>query len=196
MNALTLNLKGERLNALPPEVLVLVAGARAWLAGGGARDVLFGREPKDYDLFFRSAHDMKRADVLLGVDGWGWECAYRCKAGELVTWKRDGTVIQIIGKAFHPDRESLIDTFDLTASLFAVEMEAGRLTVTTTRRAVRDARRKRLALHRLTYPAATMARIARYESKGYSPGSVRSDFVRMVSGRSWSDEELQYYPVD
>lgn len=194
---ITLVLPLARVGMLPSLVRECVEdpALRTWLGGGAVRDVLWGRAVRDFDLFFGRPASLARAEEILRESR--LRCTYRCPAGELTTWKGgDDVSVQLVSKAMYGGPEEMIDTFDITAGMFALNICGETVFVTTTRRAICDARQRRVGIHRVTYPASTMARIARYEAKGYSPGSARSDFVLAVSGRGWSTEELEYYPID
>lgn len=138
----------------------------AWCAGGAIRRTLI-RMPldSDYDFFFRDADHMAEWEKKLP------------KTLKMVRetphhkhWR--GTIegselpvdIQAIKFRFYASAAELIDSFDYTITQFAYDGE----TLTTTPMALWDLGRKKLAVHKITYPVATMRRMLKYTSQGFT----------------------------
>ena len=71
--------------------------------------------------------------------------------------------IQLITEFFYDSTEQLLDSFDITACRFSYDGDY----LSTFYSAIRDTTNKRIRLHKITHPAATMKRIAKYAQKGY-----------------------------
>ena len=138
----------------------------AWCAGGAIRRTLINSAlDSDFDFFFRSADHLK-----------AWEDSLP-KTLRLVRetdhhkhWR--GTVegselpidIQAIKFKFYETAESVIDSFDYTITMFCLDGED----LVTTPYALWDLGRKKLAVHKITYPVATMRRLLKYTRQGFT----------------------------
>lgn len=137
-----------------------------WCAGGAVRRTLAGHKmDSDFDLFFKSADDLAK-----------WE-AQKPSTLELVRetehhkhWRGpvDGSAlpvdVQAIRFKYYQSAEDVIDSFDYTITMFALD---GGLLVTTPE-ALWDLGRRKLAIHKVTYPVATMRRMLKYTSQGFT----------------------------
>ncbi len=134
-----------------------------WLAGGAIRDALNGNpDVADYDVFFNSELHAQRAALVL-EDDLGFECVFKCPLGELTTYKKNGMKIQLITKFFYNTIEDVIDGFDITACRHVTD---GKF-IYTKYSSVRDTFNKKINLHRIDFPNATMKRIQKYVQKGF-----------------------------
>jgi hypothetical protein len=134
-----------------------------WLGGGAIRDALRDNaDVVDYDMFFANVLEAQRTALYL-EDDLGFECIFKCPQGELTTFKKDNLKIQLITKFFYNSMEDLIDTFDITACCHATD---GKIIVTKYS-SVRDTFNKKINLHRIDFPNATMKRIQKYIQKGF-----------------------------
>lgn len=149
--------------SLPPAV-----AARSMIAGGALRAFYDQTEVKDYDLYFQSKADMDAVDAAFAAGG--YELIFRCPLGLLVTYRDAyGMKYQVIGLAFFNSPAEVIHTFDITASQFAVRQHpSGEIEVAEGFFAVEHALQKKLAIHALPYPAASLKRVGKYIEKGYS----------------------------
>lgn len=150
------------LKALPA-----VSAAGPWLAGGALRRTLLGKEPdSDFDFFFRDADQLKaftdRLDALgmQKVRETVHHVHYKGRLGDSAV-ERD---IQCIRFAFYADASAVIDSFDYTICQLAFDGEKLTLGDYT----LWDLGRKRLAIHKITYPVATMRRMLKYASQGFT----------------------------
>lgn len=138
-----------------------------WLAGGALRRTLLGKEPEsDFDFFFRDADQL--SEFVDGLKERGFQKVretrhhvhYRGIVGDSGL-PRD---IQCIRFAFYDCAEAVIDSFDFTVCMFAFDGEI----LTAGDFALWDLGRRRLAVHRITYPVATMRRLLKYGAQGFT----------------------------
>lgn len=82
--------------------------------------------------------------------------------------------IQLIKLAFYESPEHVIDTFDFTAAQIAVAQTGSGVKIFMNPMAPMDIARKRIVLHRMTFPASTMRRLIKYSARGYfaCPGAL------------------------
>lgn len=138
-----------------------------WLAGGALRRTLQGKEPEsDFDFFFRDADQL--AGFVAKLEAGGMEkiretqhhVHYRGRLGDS-GMPRD---VQCIRFAFYNSAQAVIDSFDYTICMLAFdgsELILGDFTLW-------DLGRKRLAIHKITYPVATMRRMLKYATQGFT----------------------------
>lgn len=138
----------------------------AWCAGGAIRRTLI-KHPldSDFDFFFRDADHLAEWETKLP----GTLALVR-ETEHHKHWK--GTLegsalpvdVQAIKFRFYGTAAEVIDSFDYTITQFCLEGD----TLTTTAHALWDLGRKRLAIHKVTYPVATMRRMLKYTKQGYT----------------------------
>lgn len=138
-----------------------------WIAGGALRRTLQGKEPdSDFDFFFRDADQLQ--SFVSKLEEMGLEKVretqhhvhYSGRLGEGGKF-RD---IQCIRFAFYQSASAVIDSFDYTICMFAFDgviLTAGDF-------ALWDLGRRRLAINKITYPVATMRRMLKYASQGFT----------------------------
>lgn len=138
-----------------------------WLAGGALRRTLQGKDPdSDFDFFFRDADQLKAFVLKLEARGLSkvqetqHHVHYRGRLGDCGL-DRD---IQCIRFAFYSDAASVIDSFDYTICMFAFDGT----TLTVGDFSLWDLGRKRLAVHKISYPVATMRRLLKYGTQGFT----------------------------
>jgi hypothetical protein len=137
-----------------------------WLAGGALRRTLQGKEPEsDFDFFFRDADQLaafvQRLEAL-GMDKVRETVHHVHYRGRLGDSGIDRNV-QCIRFAFYNSAAAVIDSFDYTICQFAFDgtkLYLGDF-------ALWDLGRKRLAIHKITFPVATMRRMLKYTSQGF-----------------------------
>ncbi|WP_430256496.1 hypothetical protein [Neorhizobium sp. DAR64872/K0K18] len=141
-------------------------GGGAWLAGGAIRRTLIGQAlDSDFDFFFKSAEDMA-----------AWEAGLPSGLNLIREtehhkhWR--GTIagselpvdIQAIRFRFYETAEQVIDSFDYTVTMFVLDNDD----LVTTPYALWDLGRRKLAVHKITYPVATMRRLLKYTKQGFT----------------------------
>ncbi|MCO5159667.1 MAG: hypothetical protein M9939_00905 [Mesorhizobium sp.] len=138
----------------------------AWCAGGAIRRTLV-KQPldSDFDFFFRDAEHLA-----------AWEAGLPSTMSLVREtehhkhWR--GTVgdsalpidVQAIRFRFYDCAEAVIDSFDYTITQFALDGDD----LVTTPIALWDLGRKRLAVHKITYPVATLRRMLKYTRQGFT----------------------------
>lgn len=137
-----------------------------WLAGGSLRRTLLQREPdSDLDYFFKDADQLSA--FVADLEKRGFEkvretehhVQYRGRIGDSGL----PVDIQCIRFAFYADAAAVIDSFDFTICQFAFDGE----NLTVGEYALWDLGRKRLAVHKITYPVSSMRRVLKYASQGF-----------------------------
>lgn len=149
------------LCALPP-----LATTGPWVAGGSLRRTLLRQEPdSDFDFFFRDADQLDdfrkgvEAAGLLKVRETAHHVHYRGRlAGSI---ERD---VQLIRFAFYANPEAVIDSFDFTICQMAYDGEKLFLGEHT----LWDLGRKRLAVHKITFPVSSLRRMLKYAKQGFT----------------------------
>lgn len=138
----------------------------AWCAGGAIRRTLIGQPlDSDFDFFFRSAEHLDAWEK--GLPG---SVSLVRETEHHKHWR--GTVgdsalpvdIQAIRFRFYDSAEAVIDSFDYTITQFALDGDQ----LVTTPQALWDLGRKKLAVHKVTYPVATMRRLLKYTRQGFT----------------------------
>lgn len=138
-----------------------------WLAGGALRRTLQGKEPdSDFDFFFRDADQLAafvqklEARSMEKVRETQHHVHYRGRLGDSGI-PRD---VQCIRFAFYSSAQAVINSFDYTICMLAFDG----VTLTLGDFTLWDLGRRRLAIHKITYPVATMRRMLKYASQGFT----------------------------
>lgn len=137
-----------------------------WLAGGALRRTLLRQEPdSDFDFFFRDADQLAAFTADLDWLGMGklreteHHIHYRGRVGDSAL----PIDVQCIRFAFYASAEEVIDSFDFTICQFAFDG----INLTAGSYSLWDLGRKRLAVHRVTFPVSSMRRVLKYASQGF-----------------------------
>jgi len=137
-----------------------------WVAGGALRRMISGQEPEsDFDFFFRNPDQMKDFESDLVGRGLNkireteHHVHYKGRVGESSVERN----VQCIRFKYYEDAPAVIDSFDFTICQFAYD--GSKLIVGD--HSLWDLGRKRLAIHRITYPVATMRRLLKYGRQGF-----------------------------
>lgn len=138
----------------------------AWCAGGAVRRTLIKHAlDSDFDFFFRSADDLAEWEKKLpGTLHLVRETEHHKHWKGTVEGSALPVEIQAIRFRYYATAEAVIDSFDYTITQFALDGD----TLVTTPEALWDLGRKRLAIHKVTYPVATMRRMLKYARQGYT----------------------------
>lgn len=167
----------------------------AWCAGGAIRRTII-KQPlsSDFDFFFRSAEQL--AD---------WEKALPSTLSLVREtehhkhWK--GTIgesaipveIQAIRFRYYESAADVIDSFDYTITQFALDGDK----LVTTPEALWDLGRKKLAIHKVTYPVATMRRMLKYATQGFTAcGGCMATLLRETASTPEVMAQLNIQYVD
>lgn len=141
-------------------------GGGAWMAGGAIRRTLIGQAlDSDFDFFFKSAEAL--ADWESGLPS-GLKLVRETEHHK--HWR--GTIagsdlpidVQAIRFRFYENAEQVIDSFDYTVTMFVLDGDD----MVTTPYALWDLGRRKLAVHKISYPVATMRRLLKYTKQGFT----------------------------
>jgi len=198
------NLKDSRFSAIDSDVEdALLSFDGLILAGGAVRDSLFGTEISDYDLFLTHKADL--TSISEHFVGQGFGLVFACPLGHLFTYMKgedfkkpeECVKVQIICKRRYSDVADLINSFDFSATYFAMlwNDDETQFEVYTDHRAIKDVRKKQLSLVNLEYPSSTLNRIYKYRNKGYYTGHVIKEIVARIAqmGGSYDPENDTLY---
>lgn len=154
---------------LPTADLMRVVNAirgDAWIAGGAVRRTLIRQAlDSDFDFFFRSADHLSEWEKTLPST-----LSLVRETEHHKHWR--GTIdgsslpidVQAIRFRFYPSAEEVIGSFDYTITQFALDKDE----LVTTPESLWDLGRKKLAIHKVTYPVATMRRMLKYTRQGFT----------------------------
>lgn len=146
--------------------ILSAVGNGAWCAGGAIRRTLI-KQPldSDFDFFFRSPDQLAEWEKSLPST---LSLARETEHHKHWRGTLEGSAIpvdvQAIRFRYYTSAEEVIDSFDYTITQFALDGEK----LVTTPHALWDLGRKRLAIHRVTYPVATMRRMLKYTRQGFT----------------------------
>src|SRR3989304_5055226 len=121
------NLKNSRLDAIDSDVTdALYSYEGLILAGGAVRDTLFGTEISDYDLFLTDKADVEAIKSYFLSNG--FSNTFTCPLGHLFSYMKGEDFkkpeqcvkVQIICKRRYYDVADLINSFDFSATYFAM----------------------------------------------------------------------------
>jgi len=137
-----------------------------WLGGGALRRTLIGMPlDSDFDFFFRDEDTFKSWESSLPNSMTKVrETKHHTEYKGVIKGSDIPVVIQAIKFKYYEDTQSVLDSFDYTITQFAYQGDW----LYTTPEALWDLGRKRLALHRVTYPVATMRRMLKYCNQGFT----------------------------
>jgi hypothetical protein len=175
----------ERLTWVVP----YVSPNRVWVSGGALRTLYNpGEQVNDYDLFFTDQSALDHVLTRLQQDG--WKKTFECPKKELFTFYKHNIKLQCIAKRFYSDAEDLLNSFD-----FHVTQQSwdGR-DFYIAKEAIRSIKSKKLTVHNITYPVASLNRMMKYRQYGYYvPENTLRDIVQMISSRSFDEEQMALY---
>lgn len=137
-----------------------------WLAGGALRRTLLGTEPdSDFDFFFANADQLTAFATELEKLGFvkAKETAHHLHYKGQIGGKGVERDIQCIRFRFYENAAAVIDSFDFTICMFASDGK----TLTCGDTALWDLGRKRLAVHKISYPIASVRRLLKYTKQGF-----------------------------
>ena len=133
----------------------------SWLGGGAIRRTLIKQVlDSDFDFFFTNV-DTKDSFVEK-AKGLGFVVTRETKHHTQLEGTLGDSKLPIIVQAIHfryyDKPEDVIDSFDYTITQFVLSGDD----LITTAESLWDLGRKRLAVHKITYPVATMRRMLKY----------------------------------
>jgi hypothetical protein len=133
----------------------------AWLAGGAIRRTLLGEKEinSDYDMFF--ANEKQKNDYVDLLVRDGGEIKIKNDFNTTLLW-RDRKV-QAIHIDYYNSPQEVINSFDYTICQFITDGK----TLFTGEFSLWDLARKRLSVHKITYPVASQRRLIKYTQQGF-----------------------------
>lgn len=159
--------------------------------GGGALRTLIDKTLtiNDIDLFFDSRETMDKVWSQL-MEYENLKTTFICPKRELVSFKGiNGEKIQLIGKYF-AQPEVFVENFDINAC---------RLIMSDThiwigKNAITDNKKKLITINKVTYPVATIKRVAKYATYGYRLRGIDSeDLVNKIREIPEDDLDMELY---
>lgn len=138
----------------------------AWCAGGAIRRTLI-KQPldSDFDFFFRDATQLADWEKALpSTLSLVRETEHHKHWKGVIEGSSLPVDIQAIRFRYYSSAAEVIDSFDYTITQFAIDGDK----LVTTPYALWDLGRKRLAIHKVTYPVATMRRMLKYSNQGFT----------------------------
>lgn len=157
---------GETTLSLILDCLPALSPSGPWIAGGALRRTLQGQEPdSDFDLFFR---DKEQLDAFAAqLDAFNMnkvrETEHHLHFRGVLGGKGPQRDVQLIKFKFYTDAADVIDSFDYTICQFAFDGKS----LTCGDFALWDLGRKRLAVHKITFPVSSARRLLKYAQQGY-----------------------------
>lgn len=166
------NYLNERELKLPEQLSALLTHMPpgTYIAGGAVAGFICGTNlASDIDLFFHNETAFNEAVKLLSFAG-------KEQHGEHIPpgarafappEGREGLVIQAINFQWFEDLETVLDSFDFTATMFGIDVEKKELVFAAD--AALDYQARRLLNHHCEGDDASRKRLAKYITKGFTP---------------------------
>ena len=162
-----------------------------WIAGGAARAFMLNQPiTTDVDFFYKTQEAFDAFVAKFGADeskrlaATNHHTTFKVKVGE--TFYK----VQAIKIGFYATVEECLESFDFTICQLAAhkgKLYVGQYTMW-------DLARKRLALHKLTYGAATVRRLLEYTKQGFAAcsGCIGSILEAVGEDPSVINSDIQY----
>lgn len=184
------DLKRDDLDAAL-KALPAVEPCGPWIAGGAIRRLLRG-DPLDSDVDFFFANEAQLLAFDASMKERGYSVTWRSKHAATYTAKvgKGEIKVQAISLAFYENPAAILDSFDFTICQFAYDgtsLHVGEF-------ALWDLGRSRLSVHKITYAAASVRRMLKYQTQRYTicQGAVKALLDAVVADPSIIHEEVQY----
>ena len=175
--------------------------ARYWIAGGALRRPILKQDTikeSDFDLFFGSEQDWKTVRERLISRGFqpkrenefNDELTFEgTKNGEPVLVK-----VQLIKIEYYNSLEDVLNSFDFTLCQLGWEVSSDDFVCSDT--ALFDIANKKLVVHHITYPVASLRRILKYTKQGfYACQGFMTEFLSQVQDHTTdiANEKVRYF---
>ncbi len=177
-----------------------------WLAGGAVRRSIMGDSDRsDFDLFFSNSDSyLDVYNRLMGVvEPYSFEAVSSTLDVDniVLTYTPPDTEdssgvpikfkVQLIHKIFYPCVEELLDSFDFTICQFAL---VGNDMLYSGPYSLWDLGRKRLAVHKITYPLSSVRRMIKYSNQGFyvCNGAINALLRTTVENPELLDTRYEY----
>jgi len=184
----------ERLQEFTDTIRELIGAdwsAGPWVAGGCVRRLLSGEDPfaSDIDVFFASE---SQRDSLINTLKYKYpNCKVTQNAFNTTLQLNDKFKVQAVHLSYFDSPHAVIDTFDYTICQFITDGNE----ITVGEFSLWDLARKRLVIHNLRHPIASMRRLLKYGTQGfYACSGTMSDFIARVRAmdNALLDEQVFY----
>lgn len=165
-----------------------------WIAGGALRRTIGNKEPdSDFDFFFRNEDQLEKFAENLDekefkrVNETEHHVQY---SGQIADAQR---IIQLIKFRYYENTEDVIDSFDFTICQFVfdgAELTCGDFSLW-------NLGRRRLAIHKISFPLSTMRRVLKYGSQGFiACGGALTQILTATSNNPSLLEQMHIQYVD
>jgi len=150
-------------------------GNGVWLAGGSIVDMMVGREPNDYDIYFKLPTYLHSLQEKLKEDG----IKLVSQEGELYNYENG---MQLIGFMFFDSPKKIVSRFDLSVCSWATDGKG-----IWGEECVLDKNFRILNYHSGQSKKRVIERIAKYIKKGfvYCPQAI--DLIYLCESLEWED---------
>lgn len=150
------------------------------VAGGAVRAFLEDRPiTSDIDLFFTCPVKLEQCAAFLGTP--------IRESKPALTFSYRGYEIQLV-RFYHPTVEGLLDSFDYTICQFAIRNGV----LYAPKEALFDLLQKRLMVHKIKLPVASMRRMLKYAKEFHVPNQCMLDYLELVRQMPDLPEEAGY----
>jgi len=186
--------KNEKFNEFLKSGILNMKDEKAYpvLAGGAMRSFINKTEdPNDFDLFIVGDSPELKAKILAFCDT-NYENIFRCPQELMYTYKTPFGKLQLICPKIYTSIEDLLDSFDITAGRSAYDGTV----LCTFKSFIKSVKKKVLSFHKISFPLATMNRMYKYKSYGYSIYEASEQFLREVNGGFFPEDNLFVHYID
>jgi len=171
-----------------------------WLAGGALRRTITAESiigKSDFDFFFKNEEAF--VDMLTAFSEMGFiikreNDANKTLEGKVKLGEEEKTIIvQLIKIQFYQTVDALLDSFDFTLCQFALDTKTGTFYCGDT--SMFDAARRRIVVHKVTYPVASLRRLIKYTSQGYYAchGCLSTFLEKVREIQPSAENQIQYF---
>jgi len=174
----------ERGGADPSEVQRVysaVGTPGCWLGGGSIRRTLLGQPlDSDFDFFFKSEEALGFwQDSLPNTVVKVKETEHHIQYEGTLRGSDLKVILQAIRFKYYTSAEEVLDSFDYTITQVVYDGTY----LHTTPEALWDMGRKKLVIHKVTYPVSTMRRMLKYTSQGFTAcsGCMKTLFTETIN---------------
>jgi hypothetical protein len=171
-----------------------------WLAGGALRRTITAEKiigKSDFDFFFKS--EEAYVAMVEAFSGIGFAIKRendfnKTLEGEItIGEEKQKVIVQLIKVQYYGSVEALLDSFDFTLCQFALDTKTGTFYCGDT--SMFDAARRRIVVHKVTYPVASLRRLIKYTSQGYYAchGCLTTFLEKVREIQPTSEAQIQYF---
>lgn len=188
----TANIKEHRKTQIKP-FIELNLPKYAVLCGGAIRSLIDFKPVNDYDVYVisNSNEDLqfKIQELNETLKNKGFKRVFTCPKGELFTHCLGSIKIQVInvGHKIYTEVFQILDSFDFNLCCMAYHEE----NFIFFKKAIRDVKKKKLTINRITYPSSTINRLYKYRKSGFNVHETCKEIVRRIIENADSGIEME-----